>query len=68
MRMGKHCYCEKPLTHSVWEARQMRETAAKHKVATQMGNHGTASDGLRRVIQPLPLMMPSTISRSLMTL
>jgi predicted dehydrogenase len=48
MRMGKHCYCEKPLTHDVWEARQMREIAAKHKVATQMGNQGTAADGLRQ--------------------
>jgi len=48
MRMGKHCYTEKPLTHDVWEARQMRETAAKHKVATQMGNQGTAADGLRQ--------------------
>ncbi|MCI0377269.1 MAG: Gfo/Idh/MocA family oxidoreductase [Gemmataceae bacterium] len=47
MRMGKHCYTEKPLTHSVWEARQMRETAAKHKVATQMGNQGTSRNGLR---------------------
>ncbi|MCI0641927.1 MAG: Gfo/Idh/MocA family oxidoreductase [Gemmataceae bacterium] len=47
MRMGKHCYTEKPLTHSVWEARQMRETAAKHKVATQMGNQGTSNNTLR---------------------
>jgi predicted dehydrogenase len=51
MRMGKHCYCEKPLTHSVWEARQMREVAAKHKVATQMGNQGTANDGFRRGVE-----------------
>src|SRR5262249_29485396 len=48
MKMGKHCYCEKPLTHSIYEARQMREVAAKHKVATQMGNQGTSTDGLRR--------------------
>jgi len=47
IRMGKHVYCEKPLTHSVWEARQLRELAAKHKVATQMGNHGTSYSGLR---------------------
>src|SRR5438093_6335292 len=47
MRLGKHVYCEKPLTHSVWEARQLREVAAKTKVATQMGNGGTASDNLR---------------------
>jgi predicted dehydrogenase len=47
IRMGKHVYCEKPLTHSVWEARQLRELAAKHKVATQMGNQGTSNNGLR---------------------
>jgi predicted dehydrogenase len=51
MRMGKHCYCEKPLTHSVYEARLMRETAAKHKVATQMGNQGTSSNGLRQNVE-----------------
>jgi predicted dehydrogenase len=51
MRMGKHCYCEKPLTHTVHEARLMREVAAKHKVATQMGNHGTADGTLRRGVE-----------------
>jgi predicted dehydrogenase len=53
MRLGKHCYCEKPLTHSVWEARQMAQTAAKHKVATQMGNQGTASGGTRTAAEIL---------------
>jgi predicted dehydrogenase len=47
MRMGKHCYTQKPLTHDVWEARMMGEVAAKHKVATQMGNQGTAGNDLR---------------------
>jgi predicted dehydrogenase len=47
MRMGKHVYCQKPLTHDVWEARLMGEVAAKMRVATQMGNQGTASNGLR---------------------
>ncbi len=51
MKLGKHVYCEKPLTYSVWEARQMREVAAKHKVATQMGNMGTAGDGFRRGVE-----------------
>jgi predicted dehydrogenase len=48
MKMGKHVYCQKPLTHDVHEARMMREVAAQHKVVTQMGNQGTARDGLRR--------------------
>ena len=38
MRGGKHVYCQKPLAHTVWEARQMRLEAAKAKVVTQMGN------------------------------
>src|SRR6478672_4449079 len=38
---GKHVYCEKPLTHDVWEARLIRETAAKYPhLATQTGNQG----------------------------
>jgi predicted dehydrogenase len=48
MRMGKHVYCQKPLAHSVWEARLMRETARQKGVCTQMGNQGTAADGFRR--------------------
>lgn len=38
MKAGKHVYCQKPLSHSVWEARQMHLWAEKSKVATQMGN------------------------------
>jgi predicted dehydrogenase len=38
MKRGKHVYCEKPLTHTVWESRQMRLTAERTKVITQMGN------------------------------
>ena len=38
MRQGKHVYCQKPLAHSVWEARQLRLQAAKSRVRTQMGN------------------------------
>jgi predicted dehydrogenase len=51
MRLGKHVYCEKPLVHDVYEARLMRETAAAKKVATQMGNSGHASRGLRAVVE-----------------
>ena len=51
MKLGKHVYCEKPLTRTVYEARIMRETAAKHKVVTQMGNQGSATEGLRRAVE-----------------
>ena len=42
MKAGKHVYCQKPLTHTVAEARALREAARKYKVCTQMGNQGTA--------------------------
>ena len=47
IKRGKHVYCEKPLTHSVYEARKVAEAARKYKVATQMGNQGQASEGTR---------------------
>ena len=50
-RRGKHVYCEKPLTHSVWEARQVAEAARKAKVATQMGNQGAGSEETRRLCE-----------------
>jgi len=51
IRLGKHVYCEKPLTHSVWEARQLATAAREKKVATQMGNQGQASEETRRLIE-----------------
>jgi predicted dehydrogenase len=47
----KHVYCEKPLTHSVWEARQLGKAAREAKVATQMGNQGQASEDTRRLCE-----------------
>ena len=49
MRRGKHVYTEKPLTHTIKEARILTEAARKYKVATQMGNGGQAADGPRRL-------------------
>ncbi len=53
MKSGKHVYCEKPLTHNIWEARKMRDVAREEKVATQMGNQGTARDNARKAVEYL---------------
>jgi len=51
MKMGKHAYVQKPLTHSVFEARHLRTLAKEKKVCTQMGNQGSAGPGLRRAVE-----------------
>jgi predicted dehydrogenase len=51
MKMGKHVYCEKPLTHSVWESRQMTEIARQNNVVTQMGNQGNSGEGIRQICE-----------------
>jgi predicted dehydrogenase len=51
MRMGKHCFCQKPLTWSIEEARLMRTLAADKKLCTQMGNQGTAENGFREGVE-----------------
>jgi predicted dehydrogenase len=51
MRLGKHVYCQKPLTHTIYEARLLRQLAKEHNVATQMGNQGSAEEGLRRAVE-----------------
>src|SRR5262249_31178222 len=51
MKMKIHVYCQKPLTHTVYEARRMREIAKEDGVATQMGNQGSASNGRRRAVE-----------------
>jgi predicted dehydrogenase len=51
MRAGKHVYCQKPLTHSVYEARMMAKMAKECKVATQMGIQGHSMEGARLVCE-----------------
>jgi len=51
MRRGKHVYVQKPLTHTVYEARMLTEAARKYKVATQMGNQGHSGDGVRLICE-----------------
>jgi hypothetical protein len=51
MRMGKHVYCQKPLTQTIYEARYLRNLAHETGVVTQMGNQGSSADGLRRAVE-----------------
>ncbi len=53
LRLGKHVYCEKPLAHSVYEVRLLRDAATGGKLATQMGNTGTGYAGFRRGVELL---------------
>ncbi|MBI4657439.1 MAG: Gfo/Idh/MocA family oxidoreductase [Verrucomicrobia bacterium] len=51
MRMGKHAFVQKPLVQTVYEARVLRQLAKDKKLATQMGNQGSAGAGLRRAVE-----------------
>jgi predicted dehydrogenase len=51
LRAGKHVYCEKPLTHSIYEARTMAEAARESHLATQMGNEAHSGFNYRRVVE-----------------
>lgn len=51
LKMGKHVHCQKPLTHSVYEARMIGRAAKEAKVATQMGNFGQAGEEARLIAE-----------------
>ena len=51
MSLGKHVYVQKPLTHTMWEARRLRDLARRTRVVTQMGNQGSAANELRRGVE-----------------
>lgn len=49
MKRGLHVYCEKPLTHDIYEARILTRATEKYKVVTQMGNQGSSGDSTRYI-------------------
>jgi len=51
LRQGKHVYCEKPLVHNVWEARQVAQVTKETGLATQLGNQGHSGDGIRQTCE-----------------
>ena len=51
IRAGKHVYCQKPMTHTVSEARALTLAAREHKVVTQMGNQGHSGEGIRQLCE-----------------
>ena len=51
LTMDKHVFCQKPLTHSIYESRLLTRLAAKHKVATQMGHQANSGDGVRQLCE-----------------
>jgi len=51
VEMGKHCFVQKPLTHTIWEARELANAAKRNNVATQMGNQGHAHNGTRLIYE-----------------
>jgi predicted dehydrogenase len=53
LKMGKHVYCEKPLTHNIWEAREVAKVTKETGLITQMGNTGHAADGIRETVEYL---------------
>lgn len=53
MRAGKHIYCEKPMTHNLWETRLVARVARETGRATQMGNRGSSQVGIRETIEYL---------------
>lgn len=51
MQLGKHVYVQKPLTHDIYEARQLTQAAIRYQVVSQMGNQGASGDGVRKLME-----------------
>lgn len=63
LTMGKHVYCEKPLTHTVYETRLLTKLAQKYQVATQMGNQGASGNGVRQTCEAIWSGMIGEVTR-----
>lgn len=63
LAMGKHVYCEKPLTHTVYETRLLTTLAAKNRLATQMGNQGASGNGVRKTCEAIWSGMIGEVTR-----
>lgn len=48
---GKHIYCEKPVSHNVWEGRQLVNAAEKHNCIVQCGTQSRSSSGIRKAVE-----------------
>ena len=55
MNMGKHVFVQKPLVHSLWQARTLKELAVEKNLVTQMGNQGHAFEGAHTLAHSSPL-------------
>lgn len=64
MKMGKHVYTQKPLTHDIYEARILADAEKKYKVVTQMGNQGGSGDGVRKAKEMIDAGMIGTVSEA----
>jgi len=51
IKAGKHVFCQKPLTHDIYESRMLTETAREAKVITQMGIQGHSGEGIRLICE-----------------
>lgn len=63
MQLGKHVYVQKPLTHSIGEARALTMAAKKYKVVTQMGNQGASEEPVRRMKEIVDAGLIGDVSR-----
>jgi len=64
MRAGRHIYCEKPLTHNIWEARKVRKVARETGMATQMGNQLHSQNNLRQTVEYFQSDVIGTVSEA----